>query len=422
MRVPAIVTPSSVSVFINGKTYIARNDHPAFTTIREALKATEHDAAELVKLFDIKQAVAVRSGGKVEIKGDTVFFDGKAIHSTLTTRMINMLGEGFDITPMVKFMEKLYANPSYRSVQCLYDFLEVNNIPLTPEGNFLAYKKVRDDYLDFYTGTMRNAPGDLVKVARNEVDENPDQTCSRGLHVCAEFYLQHYHGGYGRVVICEINPAHVVAVPRDYNNAKMRVSEYLVVGEVPERDAGRYFHSSVIDPSNGFSLREGVDDSSDYYSDEDFLDYEDDFQLGLGEDVVVINAETTTKVNKVTLDINGHEVVFERDDDDDCWTATFTGIDGDTGKFTTYETDLEVAVKDFRDGVVEERTEFLVECAALDEDGKLLTETFTVLVNDEYDAKDEAVDLFTNEYPDIDYGDVRIRSVVEGDTKTVLVW
>ncbi len=67
-------------------------------------------------------------------------------------------------------------------------------------------------------------------MPRNEVDENSEVTCSQGLHVASYSYMDHYPGE--RIVICKVNPKDVVAVPADYNNAKMRVSGYEVVGEV----------------------------------------------------------------------------------------------------------------------------------------------------------------------------------------------
>ncbi len=68
---------------------------------------------------------------------------------------------------------------------------------------------------------------------REECDDNPDQTCSRGLHFCAASYLSNYGSGGSRIVVVKINPRDVVAFPRDYNLAKGRACAYQVVGEVP---------------------------------------------------------------------------------------------------------------------------------------------------------------------------------------------
>jgi hypothetical protein len=127
-------------------------------------------------------------------------------------------------------MENLYANPSKRAVTELYGFLEKNNLPITPDGYFLAYKKVRKDFLDVHSGTMDNSPGTIVEMERNKVDDNKDQTCSTGLHFCGMSYLSHFGGE--RTVIVKINPADVVSIPSDYNDAKGRACRYEVIGEM----------------------------------------------------------------------------------------------------------------------------------------------------------------------------------------------
>jgi hypothetical protein len=97
----------------------------------------------------------------------------------------------------------------------------------------LAYKKVRDDYLDIHSGTMDNSVGQIVEMERNEVDDDKDRTCSAGLHFCSKDYLPHFGSGDGnRVVILKINPRDVVSIPSDYNNAKGRACRYEVIDEM----------------------------------------------------------------------------------------------------------------------------------------------------------------------------------------------
>ncbi|KAI9549450.1 hypothetical protein GHT06_001850 [Daphnia sinensis] len=85
---------------------------------------------------------------------------------------------------------------------------------------FLGIQKVRDNYMDCHTGTMDNSVGKIVEMDRNLVNDNKDQTCSAGLHFCSESYLNCFGGE--RIVIVKINPADVVSIPSDYNDAKGR--------------------------------------------------------------------------------------------------------------------------------------------------------------------------------------------------------
>jgi hypothetical protein len=79
---------------------------------------------------------------------------------------------------------------------------------------------------------MDNSVGTIVEMERHEVDDNKDQTCSTGLHFCGMSYLPHFGGGDSRTVIVKINPADVVSIPTDYNNAKGRACRYEVIGEL----------------------------------------------------------------------------------------------------------------------------------------------------------------------------------------------
>lgn len=167
---------------------------------------------------------------RIVIEDGVVTFDGEVLHGVLADRMVGAIQDGFGIEPLAAFLINLNENPSKRAVDELYGFLEVNNLPLTEDGHFTAYKKVRDDYMDCYTQTIDNSVGEVVKMTRNKVDEDKNRTCSQGLHFCGRSYLNSYPGE--RTMILKINPADVVAIPADYNGAKGRCCKYEVVGEL----------------------------------------------------------------------------------------------------------------------------------------------------------------------------------------------
>ena len=109
---------------------------------------------------------------------------------------------------------------------------------ITEDGHFLAYKRVRNNYTDLHSGRFDNTVGSNPAMLRNDVDDNRDRTCSRGLHFCAKHYLPSFGAGTGnRVMVVKVNPADVVSIPSDYNNAKGRTWTYEVVGEVGSDDA-----------------------------------------------------------------------------------------------------------------------------------------------------------------------------------------
>jgi|688.fasta_scaffold282875_4 hypothetical protein len=227
----------TISLMIDGVMKPVDTAHKFYEQIKEALKAKNWDV--IPNLVNITQQVenainaSTINGNSVEIKYGEVFYKGTLIHNALTTRIVSMAKDGFDIGHMVKFLENLMLNPSNRAVKELYSFLEVGNIPITENGTFLTYKKIRNDWTDIHSGKFNNSVGAVVKMERNFVDEDSSVTCSTGLHVCSYSYLPHFGNTHdSRVVICEVNPKDVVSIPQDYNNSKMRVCEYTVIGEV----------------------------------------------------------------------------------------------------------------------------------------------------------------------------------------------
>ena len=240
---PFLIQGSNVVVVIDNKPHTISKTHITFQKVVDAIKAQDWDLVR--DIIEPKKAVLNYGQGNVSIQGDKFFWKDVEMHNALTTRMVQMLGEGFPIEPLVLFMENLMANPSRRAVQELYVFLEKNELPITPDGHFLAYKKIREDYMDIHSGTMDNSVGQIVQMERNEVDDDKDRTCSTGLHFCSKNYLPHFGSGYGnRVVILKINPADVVSIPSDYDNAKGRACRYEVIAEM-EVEANRAFTAPV---------------------------------------------------------------------------------------------------------------------------------------------------------------------------------
>lgn len=241
--IPFLIQGKNIILVLNGKSHtISRDTHLSYGKIVDALKAQDWDS--LADLVEPKKAIVDFGAGNVTIDGDTVLWRGAPFHNSLSTRMLEMYQEGFPIDPMVRFMENLMQNPSKRSLDQVYGFLEKNKLPITEDGHFLAYKKVRKDYLDIHSGTISNKIGSVVTMDRNQVDDNPDSYCSSGLHFCSESYLTQFGGRDDPVMILKINPADVVSIPNDYNGAKGRCCEYVVVGQV-NGDPKEAFASAV---------------------------------------------------------------------------------------------------------------------------------------------------------------------------------
>jgi len=308
MSFPYIMQGKNLVIVIDNQTHTITPTHPAYQVIVDALKKSDWDLVR--DYIEPKAAIINYSNGHVTISDNKVMWNGTEMHNSLTTRMVEMLREGFPIDPMVAFMGNLMQNQSYRAINELYGFLEKNNLPITPEGHFLAYKKVRDSYFDVHSNTVCNKPASeftqqelesmpmtvnsvtvdvvldngcasgkkvtVVTMPRNAVDDNKDRTCSSGLHFCSREYLDNFGGQ--RIVILKINPRDVVSIPSDYNNSKGRTCRYEIVGEL------------AVDPSKAFTRS-----VQDYPSwDEDNIDpYDDDNRDDEWEDDDDEDAEDT---------------------------------------------------------------------------------------------------------------------------------
>ena len=245
MAFPYIVQGHNIVVVIGSKSHTISRTHITYQKVLDAIKAGDWDTVK--DTIEPKKVVLSYGKGNVSIEGETLYWKGREMNDGLAVRMIAMLQEGFPIEPMVLLMENLMQNPSQRSVRELYGFLEKSNLPVTPDGHFLAFKKVRANYFDCHSGTMDNSVGKIVEMERNMVDDDKDRTCSSGLHFCSQSYLNHFSGE--RTVIVKINPRDVVSIPSDYNDAKGRTCRYEVIGEL-NVDPDKAFTDSVQDRSN----------------------------------------------------------------------------------------------------------------------------------------------------------------------------
>lgn len=216
---------------------VSSSDSVKFNEVLKAIK--EERFSELDKLIDIKKSIKVSGDGRIKIDDDGASIDGQALPEALSTKLIEFFNNNIPTDYLLAFWDNLKKNPSYRSVNQLYSFLEKNNHPFTQDGFFMAYKKVRPNFKDIHSGKFDNSVGKIVEVPRNQVDENPEVTCSYGLHVANfDYACNHFGSSSDVLVLVKVNPADVVAIPTDYNESKMRVCKYEVVSvvEAPVRE------------------------------------------------------------------------------------------------------------------------------------------------------------------------------------------
>lgn len=233
-----LITDKSIIVsFTSGPPININYTNSLFQTLKQTLQNKEFD--RVPGLADRATKVTVVSRGKFNVQNGTVVIDGEDLPHALSEKLLELVDLGKPTQYLENFWDNLKDNPTESSRADLFEFLTHNSVPITPDGCFIVYKKVDNDFMDFYTHTIRNKPGDVVEVARDSVDPLRDNVCSHGLHVAAFKYAnEDYHGGQGKLLEIKVNPRDVVAVPPDYNAQKMRVCRYTVIKEVKNKFDG----------------------------------------------------------------------------------------------------------------------------------------------------------------------------------------
>lgn len=272
--IPFLIQGKNIVLVVGTTPHTIGESHISYPKIRQAIIEKDWDA--IPDLVNAREAVKKYATGVFEIIDGVFYRNGKEVHSAIADRVVEMYAEGFDVQPMINFISNLEQNPSKRAVTELYEFLEKSLLPITDDGCFLAYKKVRDSYYDVHSNTVLNKPFNKlsaddkkllpytttdensvtvyldntnsalkVSMPRNAVDDDKDNHCSNGLHFCSLGYLNSFGGQ--RIVILKINPKDVVSIPSDYNSTKGRTSEYLVVGEVDDTNEPEKAFNATVD-------------------------------------------------------------------------------------------------------------------------------------------------------------------------------
>ena len=325
-----VLTSNSITVMLGARPYSIASTDEVYPKVVELVKAnaSEDDILSVINAAQAALEKATQITPAIAIRGGVVTYNGEAVDNSLTTRMLAMLDEGFDLVPMARFLENLMANPSYRAVNELYSFLEKGEMPITPDGHFMAYKAVRADYKDIHSGTFDNSIGQVCSMPRNAVDDDKNRTCSSGLHFCSFAYLPHFAHANGHVMLLKINPADVVSIPADYNDTKGRCAKYEVVGEYEGyyKENGPYFTSSVFDPATGNQS------GSAFGGDDDDCNDDGSFDL-YGDDDHIDNFDTLQEAIDYANDNLSDYREFEIRDEDGDVVETITG---EKAEFTVY--------------------------------------------------------------------------------------
>ena len=241
-----------VSIIINSKSVIFATDfsvvsfaktHSNYDYAKEiALEYLEEESIplevyeKLVEFNNIKTQLISWSNDRLSIQGNSVLFDNEPVPAELENHLINLFKEDPEnktnsLTAWTNFIAKLGDAMNLDTHNRLFAFLRYNDLSIDQDGDVLAWKVVRNDYKDIYSGTIDNSVGAEPSMPRTKVNFDPTQTCSYGLHACSFGYLSSFGSVGNPVMILKIDVRDIVSVPVDYDGRKIRVCRYKVVGQ-----------------------------------------------------------------------------------------------------------------------------------------------------------------------------------------------
>lgn len=243
----------------NGDIDVITDSHPNYLRIVNAVLNGE-DPAEWLNANP--RAIVVALSDRVEVIDGVLHFDGDPVYDGLASTISRYHREGRDATNLVRFMERLSANPSKRSREQLFNWTQAKELVIDTEGYIIGFKGVSADLLSISSGTalvngvkttghIPNLVGTVISMPRSEVQDDPNIGCSTGLHVGSWDYAS----SFGQVTLeVRIDPADVVSVPADCGFQKLRCCKYTVVAvhDDPTDDLSGYEPDSEWDEDEAF--------------------------------------------------------------------------------------------------------------------------------------------------------------------------
>jgi len=257
-KFPYSISGRSITFYVSGQPYSLDRSAPGYAELKALVQTNDPDVDKCIALTNPITAIAsaVETAiaadylprGVVGVTRNTITYNGEPLHGVLIDRIFDVMADGFDVMPWVRFVENLMMNPADFARDELYLWLENSDLPITEDGHFLAYKMVRSDFTSLHGGEVDNTPGTIVSMPRQDVDPIRDHLCSTGLHFCSKSYLPAaYDTSSGNpIVLLKVNPADVVSIPSDYGNSKGRAWKYEVLQTV-DFDMERKWSAVYVD-------------------------------------------------------------------------------------------------------------------------------------------------------------------------------
>lgn len=237
-RYDVLITAKAATIYRHQEGHIASmrtfpSDDYRYNRIKEMHQNGDQDYSEFFAELKLKEVSFTTEHG-VKVSKEGIYLNNLHLQDQLADWIVENIDSISPDSSYIRFLDNLAQNPDTRMQEQLYGFLKHTDVKINEDGMVLAYKAVSHNFKDIHSNTFDNSVGAVVEMPRDEVDDDPENTCSRGLHVAAASYIPQYGRKeyQHRVVQVLINPKDFVSIPVDYNFAKARVCRYTVAREV----------------------------------------------------------------------------------------------------------------------------------------------------------------------------------------------
>ena len=237
-RYDVLITAKAATIYRHQEGHIASmrtfpSDDYRYERIKEMHQNGDQDYSEFFAELKLKEVSFTTEHG-VKVSKEGIYLNNLHLQDQLADWIVENIDSISPDSSYIRFLDNLAQNPDQRMQEQLYGFLKHTDVKINEDGMVLAYKAVSHNFKDIHSNTFDNSVGAVVEMPRDEVDDDPENTCSRGLHVAAASYIPQYGRKeyQHRVVQVLINPKDFVSIPVDYNFAKARVCRYTVAREV----------------------------------------------------------------------------------------------------------------------------------------------------------------------------------------------
>ena len=232
-NIATIVTDTSVTAYIGNKAYTVNSQDAAYKKVIEAIKKGR--AGDIPSILDKATTIQKQSSGKITVKNGQVYYGGEVLDNYLAQKIVEFIEKGLPFKSLVKFTEKVMQNKDKRLHESLYKFMELEGLPINENGCVLAYKSLKPNMTDHYSGKVKHKVGATIRWGQRK-NESPLKDvdfgveCSnRGYHIGIYQYASNF-GGHGSVLcLVEIDPRHIISTPSISTQGKIRVSQYKVL-------------------------------------------------------------------------------------------------------------------------------------------------------------------------------------------------